>query len=263
MKYEKLTFTLIQGNLSSNKNLDNLQHFTELIHSIEEKTDFIILPELFTRGYSLNIRSLAENMNGPTVEWMLNIARRKNVNIIGSLVIKENANYYNRLVWAQGDGTIHQYDKRHLFRMTDEHKILDDGKNKIIVNFQGWKICPLICYDLRFPVWSRKKSRDEFDILIYVANWPESRSYHWKSLLIARAIENQSFVIGVNRTGIDAYDIPFRGDSMIIDPRGKVLCDLEDGEKVFTTTINKSIIENYRVEFPTWQDADQFRIQLK
>jgi len=260
MVLEKLTFTLIQSDLTPKKDGNNLQYFSELIHSIEEKTDFIILPELFTRGYSLNIRSLAENMDGPSVEWMLNIAREKRANVIGSLVINENEHYYNRLIWVQSDGTIHHYDKRHLFRMTDEHKILDDGKNKIIVNFQGWKICPLICYDLRFPVWSRKKSRDEFDILIYVANWPESRTYHWRSLLIARAIENQSYVIGVNRTGIDAYGIPFRGDSMIIDPRGEVLSDLKDGEHLLTKTISKTVIKEYRSEFPTWQDADNFQI---
>ena len=211
----------------------------------------------------MNIRSLAENMDGDTVRWMKNLALEKSANIIGSLVIKEDNQYYNRLIWVQPDGTIHHYDKRHLFRMTDEHKILDDGKNKIIINSQGWKICPLICYDLRFPVWSRKKSRDEFDILIYVANWPESRTYHWRSLLIARAIENQSYVIGVNRTGIDAYGIPFRGDSMIVDPRGQVLCDLKDGEHVLTKTISKSVIEEYRSEFPTWQDADNFKIITK
>jgi predicted amidohydrolase len=260
MNNNKVTVTLIQGDLAPHADSDNLHYFSNLIQSIKDETDFIILPELFTRGYSPDIRSTAETMNGKTVTWMLQQAQLKKANIIGSMVIKEENKYFNRLIWAQPDGKTHYYDKRHLFRMVDEHKILNDGREKIIVEYRGWKICPLVCYDLRFPVWSRKRDRDEYDMLIYVANWPESRSYHWKSLLIARAIENQSWVIGVNRTGMDVNNIYFRGDSLIVDPRGKIVSDLQDGEKVITRTVSKSAVEEYRREFPTWMDADKFEI---
>ena len=260
MEKDKLSFTLIQADLAPHGKEDNLSYFEKLMQTIEKDTDFIILPELFTREYSTDIRNTAETMDGRTVHWMMEQAQSKQANIIGSIAVKEGDKFFNRLIYAQADGKIHYYDKRHLFRMVDEHKILNEGKEKIIVDYRGWKICPLVCYDLRFPVWSRKQSRDEYDMLIYVANWPQSRSYHWKSLLIARAIENQSYVIGVNRCGTDVNNIYFSGDSMVVDPRGKVLCDLGDGEKVITQTVSKSAVEEYRRDFPTWMDADKFEI---
>ncbi len=260
MTGDKLTVSLIQGDLAPQEETDNLDYFSMMIEQIKEKTNLIVLPELFTRGYNSDIRSTAETMTGPTLNWMKTQAKAKNAVIMGSLTVKEDKLFFNRLLWIQPDGTVYHYDKRHLFRMVGEHEILNEGNEKIIVNYLGWTICPLVCYDLRFPVWSRKQSRDEYDVLIYAANWPESRAYHWKSLLIARAIENQSWVIGLNRTGRDVNDIYFRGDSLVVDPRGKVIADMGEGERVLTLSISRSAAEEYRKEFPTWMDADKFKI---
>jgi predicted amidohydrolase len=261
-KNERLTVTLIQGDLQVKTGEDNLGHFTNLMEEVETDSGLVILPELFTYGFVSNIRDLAEEMNGKTVKWMQTQAEKSNLTVMGSAAIKENGNFFNRFLAVHPEGKIEHYDKRHLFRMLGEHKILDSGKKRVILNYSGWKISPMVCYDLRFPVWSRKRNRDEYDLLIYTANWPQARSYHWRALLAARAIENQSYVIGVNRCGMDSDGALFRGDSMVIDPYGKIISDLGEGEKTATLTLDKSAIHKSREEFPTWMDADDFIINV-
>jgi omega-amidase len=198
-----LKITLIQSNLFWENKVKNLEQFSHKIDAISEATDLIVLPEMFTTGFSMSPEKLAENVNGETVKWMKATAHKKNCVVTGSFICEEGGNYFNRLLWVNADGTYSKYDKRHLFSMGDENNHYATGEEKLIVKLKGWKICPLICYDLRFPVWARNTKEASYDVLIYVANWPERRSYPWKTLLLARAIENQSYVIGSNRVGVD------------------------------------------------------------
>ncbi|MBA3706782.1 MAG: amidohydrolase, partial [Bacteroidetes bacterium] len=216
-----LKITIIQSNLHWENKEKNLEMFSKKIAAITDATDLIVLPEMFTTGFSMNPKKFAEIMSGPTIEWLKQKAREKKCVITGSFIAEENGNYFNRLVWMNSDGTYNTYDKRHLFRMADEHNHYNFGKSKLVVELKGWKICPLVCYDLRFPVWSRNV-KSEYDVLIYVANWPERRNHHWRTLLLARAIENQCYSIGVNRIGADGNSIAHSGDSTVIDPRGMI-----------------------------------------
>jgi predicted amidohydrolase len=207
----------------------------------------------------MNASQVAEGMDGKAVEWMRKEAERAKLAITGSLVIKEDDRYYNRLIWMSSDGQIHSYNKRHLFRMAHEDKTYSAGTGKIISKIKGWRICPLICYDLRFPVWSRNTG--DYDVLIFVANWPERRSYAWKQLLIARAIENQCYVVGVNRVGSDGKDVLYCGDSMVINPKGEIISSLEPyKQEVKTVTLSYKELEDYRKQFPVHLDADKFEL---
>src|SRR5699024_11051193 len=204
---------------------------------IREKTDLIVLPEMFSTGFTMNPETLAEEMNGPTMKWMLEQAQKFSCVVTGSLPIKEDGKFFNRLIWMRPDGSFEHYDKRHLFGLGKEDRVYSPGNKKLFVELNGWKICPVICYDLRFPVWLRNTNA-EYDILLVVANWPEKRSSHWKALIPARAVENQAFVIGVNRVGHDGNEVYHAGDSMCIDPNGKTVYYKPNDEDLYTFSIS-------------------------
>src|SRR6185312_3509522 len=235
------------------------------IDGISEPTELVILPEMFSTGFSMQPRDLAEPMDGPTVSWMRDIAARKGIILTGSLIIREEGQYYNRLIWMLPNGQAGHYDKRHRFAYAGEHERYTAGNKRLVASVKGWRILLLICYDLRFPVWSRQQPADggalEYDLVIYVANWPERRSHAWKTLLQARAIENEAFVIGVNRVGDDGHKIRHAGDSMIVDPLGAILYQGEEKEEVFTMTLEKETLGSIRERFPFWRDADHFYIE--
>jgi predicted amidohydrolase len=242
------------------ENIDkNLQNLGLRLNSIREKTELIILPEMFNTGFSMNPAKFSEDMGGKTMKWMHDQARKFESVITGSLIIKEANKFYNRLIWMRPDGSYEQYDKRHLFGLGEEDQHYTAGSKKLFVELKGWKICPAICYDLRFPVWLRNKN-EEYDLLLIVANWPERRSLHWRSLIPARAIENQAFVVAVNRVGHDGNEIFHSGDSMCIDPNGKVIYYKPNDEDLYTFTINKDDLTEARNNFPFLKDADSFKL---
>lgn len=235
----------------------------EKISNIKERTEVVVLPEMFSTGFSMKPEQLAETMEGEAVQWMKRVATEKKIILTGSVIIKEKENYYNRLIWMLPNGQYGVYDKRHRFAFAGEDKHYTAGNKRLIASVKGWKINLQVCYDLRFPVWARQQSQPdglEYDILIYVANWPERRSHAWKTLLQARAIENQCYVIGVNRVGNDGNAIYHSGDSMIIDPMGEVLYHKKDEEDVFTISLDKKHLETIREKLPFLRDADGFMI---
>ena len=262
-----LTVSLIQSTLHWEDKSANLQMFEEKILSLKENTELVILPEMFNTGFSMNPALLAEHMEGKTVQWMKRIAKQKNIILTGSLIIEENENYYNRLVWMLPNGQYGVYDKRHRFAFAGEDQQFAAGEKRLIASVKGWRINLMVCYDLRFPVWARQQSDGsanesalEYDLLIYVANWPERRIHAWNTLLQARAIENQCYAIGVNRVGNDGNDIYHNGNSMIVDPLGKIIYQKPDAEDVYTYTFDKQELEEVRAKFPFWKDADEFQI---
>lgn len=262
MPQKNLHVTLVQSDLRWENTPANLEMFTRKIDTVS-KTDLIILPEMFSTGFSMNTEKLAEEMSGPTVEWMRKTTAEKQCALCGSLMIRERNEYFNRLVWMQADGAYRVYDKRHLFSLSNEPAIYTAGKKRLVVELAGWKICPLICYDLRFPVWSRNIPSDSYDLLIYVANWPEKRNHAWKSLLIARAIENQCYVAGVNRVGHDGNHIYHSGDSMMADAMGNTLYQLQHEEDIFTIELNAAVLRDARESLPFLKDRDDFVLNEK
>ncbi len=256
--------TIIQTHLFWEDREKNLAHFDVLLDKIKEPTDLIVLPEMFTTGFSMNPAKVAEEHLTITHNWLLKKAKEKNAVICGSVAIKESNNYYNRLHCVEPNGNSSFYDKRHLFRMAKEDEKYTAGTKKIIKQIGDWKVMPLICYDLRFPVWSRnfKDQKPQYDVLIYVANWPEVRNYPWKQLLIARAIENQCYVIGLNRVGKDGNDFNHSGDSMIINPRGEIINQPKANEENMETIfLDKIYLEDFRKLFPVSLDADDFELK--
>jgi len=352
-----LIITTIQPDLHWENKAANLQSLEEKILGIREKTELVILPEMFSTGFSMKPEILAEGMDGPTVNWMKKVAAQKRIILTGSLIIEENGRYYNRLIWMLPNGQLGVYDKRHRFAYAGEHDHYTAGQKRLIASVKGWRVNLQVCYDLRFPVWSRQSppgegsesvgflaeetrqgktpvsereeeipdtdvepgtrplndppfngpaldhsSRapqtptqtlpkpppthsqsgpptssiahpqpgpsasnpppiPEYDLLIYVANWPERRAHAWKTLLQARAIENQSYTVGVNRVGNDGNNIYHSGDSMIIDPLGEVLYHGSKQEEVFTYTLQKDKLDEVRSRFPFWRDGDRFSIE--
>lgn len=240
----------------------NLQNLALRLSSIREKTDLIVLPEMFSTGFSMNPEKLAEEMDGLTMQWMHQQAQKFKCVLTGSIIIKENKKYYNRLIWMRPDGSYEYYDKRHLFGFANEDQHYSAGTKKLFVELNGWKICPMICYDLRFPVWLRNKKGEEYDMLLIVANWPERRSLHWRSLVPARAIENQAFVVAVNRVGHDGNEIFHSGDSMCIDPSGKVVYYKPNDEDLYTFSISKDDLIEVRKSLPFLKDADDFKLKI-
>ncbi len=257
---QPLTITLIQTDLHWENKAANLLMLEKKIKSIDTKTELVILPEMFSTGFSMKPELLAETMEDETVNWMKRMAAEMKIVLTGSIIIKEEENYYNRLVWVLPNGQIGYYDKRHLFGFANEHEHYQAGNKRFVAQVNGWKINLQICYDLRFPVWARQAKADEYDVIIYIANWPERRSHAWKTLLCARAIENQSYVVGVNRVGNDGNDIYHSGNSMVLDPMGQVLYHKSDEEDVYTFSLEKSILHDIRNKFPFLKDADQFNI---
>lgn len=256
-----LTISAIQTHLHWEDKTANLNMFEEKIFSILGKTEIVILPEMFSTGFSMRPEALAEKMDGPTMTWMKKMAKAKSVILTGSLIIEESGKYFNRLIWMLPDGSYGQYDKRHLFAYGGENIKYSSGSRRLIASVNGWKINLQVCYDLRFPVWSRQGMQAEYDVLINVANWPERRSPAWKILLQARAIENQCYVAGLNRVGHDGNGIFHSGDSMIIDPLGEIIEHRTRDEAILTCTFQKERLEEVRMKFPFWKDADHFTIE--
>jgi omega-amidase len=236
------------------------------INALQEPTHVVILPEMFSTGFTMKPAALAETMDGETVQWMKRMAIQKKIIVTGSIIIQEGGQFFNRLIWMQPDGNYGYYDKRHLFAYAEEDRYFSAGSQRLIASVNGWRINLLICYDLRFPVWSRQAANGaeeaEYDMLIYVANWPERRSTAWKTLLKARAIENQCYVIGVNRVGKDGNDLNYTGDSMVVDAMGEVLYEKAHEEDVFTITLDKESLQAIRNKIPFLKDADDFRIMI-
>ncbi len=230
-----------------------------MINALEGNTDLIILPEMFTTGFTMKPRHIAEPIDGETVQWMKDIASANECAVTGSVVITEDNKYYNRLLFVFPDGTIKQYDKRHLFSLAGEEKEYTAGSKRLIVEYKGWKICPLVCYDVRFPVFSR--NTEEYDLLLYVANWPQVRITAWDALLKARAIENMCYTVGVNRTGYDANDYYHPGHSQVLDALGTVIEKLEAEQVAITITLSKTELEATRKKFGFLNDRDNFILQ--
>jgi len=260
MPVSTLSFSLIQTALFWEDKEANLAMLAKKIMGIEEYTEIIVLPEMFSTGFSMQPEKFAETMDGPSVDWMRRISAEKKIILTGSLMIKEEEKYYNRLIWMLPNGELGYYDKRHLFAFAGEDQHYSAGNKRLIASVKGWKINLQICYDLRFPVWARQQG-EEYDLLLYVANWPEKRNHAWKTLLTARAIENQCMTIGLNRVGLDGNNSAHSGDSLIVGPLGEVLYHCAYEEDIFTITLQKEEITNARTQFPFWKDADFFHIQ--
>jgi predicted amidohydrolase len=257
-----LHISLIQTDLFWEDKFRNLDMLEKKIAAVEAATQIVVLPEMFTTGFTMQPKLFAETMEGPTVEWMVEQAAQHKIILTGSIIIEEDNKFYNRLLWVLPNGQVAYYNKRHLFAFAGEDKEYTAGNKRLIAQVNGWKICLQICYDLRFPVWSRKQTPDEYDLLLYVANWPERRNHAWKTLLCARAIENQTYVVGVNRVGKDGHQINHSGDSMIVDPLGQVLYYKADDEDIVYMELEKEVVQEAREKFPFGRDADGFTIAL-
>lgn len=256
---EQLTVTYIQSELIWENATENRSRFERKITAITEQTDIIVLPEMFTTGFAMAPELLAESMNGTTVSWMQEMAKKTQSAICGSLIITENNNYYNRFIFVTPNGTLQFYNKRHLFSLAGEHEHYTNTNEQVIITYKNWRICPLICYDLRFPVWSR--NTQNYDVLIYVANWPKPRINAWNTLLKARAIENMSYVVGVNRTGTDPNGNAYSGHSMVLDGLGHELSPLaENIEYTYSVTLSKNELNNVRQKFNFLNDKDTFTL---
>lgn len=261
---ENLNISLIQTTLFWEDRDKNLNHLEGLIGGLQGKTDIIVFPEMFTSGFSMNTGEGCDSMDGQTIDWMAKMAKSLNSVICGSLRIEEGGQYFNRFIWMQSDGQLQYYDKRHLFSFAKEDEHFTRGEKKLIIDYRGWKIMPLVCYDLRFPVWSKNQLVDdspEYDLLIYTANWPKARNVAWKSLLLARAMENQAFVAGVNRVGKDAKELEYSGDSSIISPYGAYLSEaVSEHEDIIHAELEFTLLSDFRKKFPLLKDADNFTI---
>jgi len=254
-----LRVTLVQSEIAWESPSANRHRLAEHFRGLAGHTDLIVLPEMFSTGFSMHAGTLAESMNGPTVGWMREEAAAMGCVITGSLIVRDQGRHFNRLVWARPDGSLAHYDKRHLFRMAGEHTHYAPGGSRLTVDLKGWRICPLVCYDLRFPVWSR--SRGDYDLLLYVANWPARRAHAWAALLRARAIENLCYVAGVNRIGRDGNAVSYAGDSVALDFLGQPLSSEGGGDRVETAVLDMESLRAHRVSFPADLDADAFEIK--
>lgn len=256
-----MKITLIQAPLLWENPKSNRDYFEAKINEISTAVDLFILPEMFSSGFTMNPAAVAETMQGETITWLTALAKARNTAITGSLVIQENGNFYNRLVFVFPSGKIQFYDKRHLFTLAGEDKVYTSGNQKIVVDYLGWKICPLICYDLRFPAFSRNTS--DYDLLIYVASWPKIRTNAWDALLKARAIENMSYAIGVNRTGIDGNGYEYIGHSQVIDFLGNYVLEPEEFEGVFIVELDQQKMLETRKKLGFLDDKDHYTIEKK
>jgi len=262
---QDLNITLIQSDLYWHDKSANLAHFEEKIWQIEDPTDIIVLPEMFNTGFTMETKSQGEPMRAQTFKWMEQMAAQKGAIVTGSYIVNEGGRHYNRLIWMQPDGDYLYYDKRHLFRISHEHNHFKSGDNFVIAEWKDWRICPLICYDLRFPSWSRNSyllEQDilDYDVLIYIANWPLARIGAWDILLQARAIENSSYAVGVNRTGMDGNGIVYNGHSKIVNFKGEVEHNLKTEEAIYTHILKMDDLISYRKKFPVHLDADDVKM---
>lgn len=255
---DQLHVSILQSNIFWEDKLANLKLFEKKISRISH-SDLIVLPEMFTTGFTMNPEPLAETMDGKTVNWMLDLASEKKSLIVGSVIIEDDNNFYNRLIAAFPNGTLQYYDKKHLFTLANEHHHYTAGKKQLLLEYKGWKIFPLICYDLRFPVWARNKVN--YDVLIYIASWPKLRINAWDALLKARAIENMSYTIGVNRVGVDNNQYEYPGHSVVLDAYGKeILSTIENQEGVFNVILEKEKLNETRNKLQFLNDKDKFKI---
>lgn len=252
---QDLKIALIQAELVWEDHAANLTRFHERIAQVPEGVHLIVLPEMFSTGFSMEPARLAQPMDGPSLAWMLARSRETQADIAGSLIVEDQGRFYNRFIWAKPDGSIRCYDKKHLFRYAGEEKVYTPGSDHLTVTCHGWNIRPFVCYDLRFPIWTRNIDK-AYDAALFVANWPEQRAPQWKVLLKARAIENQCYVAGVNRVGVDGNGHRYSGDSAIIDPQGRLVAGKSHAEAVITDVFSASVLEEYRRKFPAWMDAD-------
>jgi predicted amidohydrolase len=253
-----LRVTLVQTDLAWQDPAANRRRLAAHFRGLVGHTDLVVLPEMFSTGFSMEAAGLAEDMNGPTIGWLREEAAALGCVITGSVIVREEGRCYNRLVWARPDGTLDHYDKRHLFRIASEQDHYAAGERRLVVELKGWRVCPMICYDLRFPVWSR--NRGDYDLLLYVANWPQRRAHAWSTLLRARAIENLSYVAGVNRIGKDGNGATYAGDSVALDFLGQPLSSEGGGDRVETAVLDLESLQAYRQSFPAHLDADRFEL---
>lgn len=265
---QDLKITLLQSDLHWEDIEANLAMFEEKVWQIGNTTDVIVLPEMFTTGFTTAAPKLAEHMNMRTFKWMKQMADQTGALMLGSYMTTVHERFYNRLLWMEPGGQFKTYDKRHLFRMANEQKTFSAGESLLVGSWKGWRICPLICYDLRFPVWSRNRwdrhtQKLNYDVLVYVANWPTTRIDAWSTLLKARAIENLSYVVGVNRIGQDGNGIEYNGNSCVISPKGEYIYTNEGTESVRTVALSSNSLEAFRDRFPAFQDADDFEIEFE
>lgn len=262
---QNLKVTLVQTDLVWENPQQNLLNLNQKLEGLKGVQDLIVLPEMFTTAFSLENKAFAEEMNGQSVSWLVRKASELNSCITGSILIKENNNYFNRMFWVSPQGIEGTYDKKHLFRFAGEHNVFNPGIKKTIVNCNAWKVLPLVCYDLRFPVWSKNKFKNgeyDYDCIVYVANWPEKRRNAWLALLTARAIENQAYVIGVNRVGRDGKGNNYSGDSVIVDPRGNTVAAIPaNTEGMLTFELDITEVTSFREHFPVGLDWDEFEIK--
>ncbi len=263
---QHLTVKLIQTFQFWEDKEQNFKHFeTKFLSQIAPKSaDLVLLPEMFNTGFSIRPEKLAETTDGQSVKWLQHWAKKLTTVMGASLIIKENGNYFNRFVLVDEHGIVAQYNKRHLFRMAAEHDQFEPGKKRVIFELKGWKLMLQICYDLRFPVFSRNQEKNgekEYDALIYTANWPAKRAAVWDNLLVSRAIENQAYVIGLNRVGTDGENIAYKGRSVVIDPWGNPLNELDDQERIITQTLQRETLEEIKKKFPAYLDADEFSLK--
>lgn len=261
-----LTVALVQAATVWRDALANRALYGELVRPLAAKADLVVLPETFLSGFSNEASAEAETMKGESLTWMCDLAAEVGAVVTGSLLVREADSVRNRLVWMRPDGSHEHYDKRHLFRMAREHERFEGGDKRLIVELAGWRICPLVCYDLRFPVWSRNRfdpaaKRLEYDLLIYVANWPNARQHAWRTLLRARAIENLSYCVGVNRVGTDGNDLLYRGYSAALDFLGETEIELGSQPQVACVRLSAERLVEHRTRFPAWLDADDFSLR--
>jgi omega-amidase len=262
-----LRVSLVQGATRWHDPAGNRDYYADLIAPLHGTTDVVLLPETFTSGFSNDAIGDAETMDGPSVAWMRAQAARLGAALCGSVQLRVDGSVFNRLLWVTPDGTLQHYDKRHLFRYAREHERYAAGRERLTVEWKDWRICPLVCYDLRFPVYSRNRydverpGAPDYDLLLYVANWPAARAYAWKTLLRARAIENLCYVAGLNRVGTDGNGIDYDGDSAVIDFLGHPVSECTDAEVVVTTTLLADELAKHRERFPAMLDGDAFELR--
>jgi predicted amidohydrolase len=258
---EALRVTLVQAELAWQHPAANREQFSQLLQGLAGLTDLVVLPEMFTTGFMMAPETHAEPYGGATFTWLQQQAQQLKAAICGSVATEASGKYMNRFMFATPDGSVQFYDKRHLFRMGDEVNHYSAGVERTVFHYQGWRILPQVCYDLRFPVFMR--NRNDYDLAIVVANWPAVRRKPWRTLLQARAIENQSYVLGVNRIGIDGLGLAYSGDSLAVDFKGELLIDQAEGTAfVQTTALDLLALKQFREQFPAWMDADDFDLKV-
>lgn len=256
-----MNVVLMQASLEWEDVNSNINFFLNQLEAVADNVDLVVLPEMFSSGFTMHPQRVAVEMTDLNIGKLVEVAKRKSFAIIGSLVVQENEKFYNRLLFIDDLGNIQSYDKRHLFSLAGEEKVYAAGKERLIVNYKGWRICPLVCYDLRFPVFARN-NKDEYDLLIYVASWPDQRIYAWDSLLRARAIENMCYTIGVNRSGVDENNNVYSGHSQVLDCFGKYIIEPQEGQQNIIVTLNLEELNKAKSKFKFLKDADDFILNL-